>query len=583
MSDDDMDEDEDFAEDDEFGEDEDFDDGASSGGDMPMESAAGSRLRGQSQIEEMQESSKPPYLALPRDKLAGNQRALQSEVMDVTGLSVEHAELVCRSFGWSLRDASEAWFADGAKVEAQCGLVPIEGLPPGPTLDGDGMQDCLVCFEKFSRSEMTPLLCDHRCCDECWQGYLDSAVKDGKPSLNLRCPFPKCSVAVPQAFYAKFCSPEEAKRYQAYRLNDFVESNDLARWCPFPDCTYAVLLRDASVLAKMQTSSVPSDVECLCGWSFCFRCGEEAHRPLGCKLLRKWVEKNADEAENVTWILANTKPCPKCKNPIEKNQGCMHMTCRCGFQFCWLCLADDRDYKHTRDGRPCNKFLEQPDGDQEAVRANLVRYAHFFERYKSHERAQQVAREKTLPSLSKDMETLHQKSGDNFNDCKFLEEATLQVINCRRVLKWSYAYGYFAKFDEQRKNYFEYQQGQLEVKVDELQELSEKTDIERLFDKPQSGSLDESLQAYKNFKAQLMHLTKIVGTFFTNLSKVFEEWQTEDTDEEMADAGGEEGQEAERKEDGSGAKRGSVSTMQQLRSCIAGGRGERPFTAERSC
>jgi len=54
-----------------------------------------------------------------------------------------------------------------------------------------------------------------------------------------------------------------------------------------------------------------------------------------------------------------------------------------------------------------------------------------------------------------------------------------------------------------------------------------------------------------------MHLTKVVGTFFTNLSKVFEEWQTEDTDEEMADAGGEEGQEAERKEDGSGAKRGS--------------------------
>lgn len=277
----------------------------------------------------------------------------------------------------------------------------------------------------------------------------------------------------------------------------------------------------------------------------------EAHRPLGCNLLRKWVEKNADEAENVTWILANTKPCPKCKNPIEKNQGCMHMTCRCGFQFCWLCLADDRDYKHTRDGRPCNKFLEQPDGDQEAVRANLVRYAHYFERYKSHERAQQVAREKTLPMLSKDMETLHQKSGDNFCDCKFLEEATMQVIDCRRVLKWSYAYGYFAKFDEQRKNYFEYQQGQLEKKVDELQELSEKTDIERLFEKPPEQ--EDSLKAYKEFKAQLMHLTKVVATFFTNLSKMFEEWQTEDTDEEMGDA--EEGQEAQEKKKNDGSTR----------------------------
>ena len=28
-------------------------------------------------------------------------------------------------------------------------------------------------------------------------------------------------------------------------------------------------------------------VDCKCGWSFCFSCGEEAHRPLGCNLLKK--------------------------------------------------------------------------------------------------------------------------------------------------------------------------------------------------------------------------------------------------------------------------------------------------------
>lgn len=43
--------------------------------------------------------------------------------------------------------------------------------------------------------------------------------------------------------------------------------------------------------------------------------------------MRMWISKNSAESENVTWIMANTKPCPKCHRPIEKNQGCMHMTC----------------------------------------------------------------------------------------------------------------------------------------------------------------------------------------------------------------------------------------------------------------
>jgi len=121
-------------------------------------------------------------------------------------------------------------------------------------------------------------------------------------------------------------------------------------------------------------------------------------------VFNKWNEKNQDEAENMTWILANTKPCPKCGYPIEKNQGCMHMACRCGHQFCWLCLADDMNYSHTRDGRPCNKFLEQPDQEKETVRQNLARYAHFFERYRSHNHAQQVATQTTLPKFKEDME-----------------------------------------------------------------------------------------------------------------------------------------------------------------------------------
>lgn len=37
----------------------------------------------------------------------------------------------------------------------------------------------------------------------------------------------------------------------------------------------------------------------------------------------------ADKAEaDARWIIDNTKPCPRCDAPIQKNEGCNQMICR---------------------------------------------------------------------------------------------------------------------------------------------------------------------------------------------------------------------------------------------------------------
>ena len=69
------------------------------------------------------------------------------------------------------------------------------------------------------------------------------------------------------------------------------------------------------------------------------------------------MRKNSAESENANWILANTKPCPKCKRPIEKNQGCMHMVCsQCRSEFCWLCLGNWAEHGERTGGYySCNR------------------------------------------------------------------------------------------------------------------------------------------------------------------------------------------------------------------------------------
>ena len=85
------------------------------------------------------------------------------------------------------------------------------------------------------------------------------------------------------------------------------------RWCPVAGCSRAVECAQAGGAL---------DVRCACGGNFCWGCREEAHRPVDCDTVRQWLTKNSAESENMNWILANTKPCPKCKRPIEKNQVC---------------------------------------------------------------------------------------------------------------------------------------------------------------------------------------------------------------------------------------------------------------------
>ena len=82
-------------------------------------------------------------------------------------------------------------------------------------------------------------------------------------------------------------------------------------------------------------------------------------------------------------------------------------------------------------------------------------------------------------------------------DVQFLRNATRQVADCRRVLKYTYVFGYYLD-DGPEKELFEFLQQELEKTTEELSELSEQP----------LGEVD---------RAQVVNYTRVTQKFSQNL------------------------------------------------------------------
>lgn len=215
----------------------------------------------------------------------------------------------------------DLWFADTDAIKRMVGLVDAPPRACARSARAPALVRCGVCFDNVPAAATADAGCGHPYCAACWKGYVAAAISQGPAVLSLRCPTVGCGAAVPAALVRASASPADVSRYDAFATRSFVDDNRRAAWCPAPGCDAAAEAAPGAAVA-----GAPLDVACVCGEAFCFTCGAEAHRPVACATVRRWAVKNSAESENLNWILAHTKQCPKCRRPIEKNQGCMHMT-----------------------------------------------------------------------------------------------------------------------------------------------------------------------------------------------------------------------------------------------------------------
>lgn len=453
------------------------------------------------------------YTILNENDIKVRQEEDISRVSTVLSIPRVSACILLRYYNWSVSKVHDEWFADEDRVRKAVGLLenPVE-MPNFDELT------CGICFDDYPRHMLSAAACGHPFCVACWRGYMSTAINDGPGCLMLRCPDPSCNAAVGQDMINELALGEDKEKYSRYLVRSYIEDNRKTKWCPAPGCEYAV---------EFVVGSGSYDANCNCSYSFCWNCTEEAHRPVDCETVAKWILKNSAESENMNWILANSKPCPKCKRPIEKNQGCMHITCTppCKFEFCWLCLGAWSEHGERTGGfYACNRYeaakqegaYDESERRREMAKDSLERYTHYYERWATNQSSRQKALADLHSMQTEKLEKLSDKQSQPESQLKFIIEAWLQIVECRRVLKWTYAYGYYLpEHEHAKRQFFEYLQGEAESGLERLHQCTEK-ELQTYLD------AETPLSDFNDFRTKLAGLTSVTRNYFENLVRALE-------------------------------------------------------------
>lgn len=429
------------------------------------------------------------------EQLSARQWTFMAEVANLLAVSQPVAGLLLHHFGWSKERLRSEYFEDTERVLEQAGVVL--GSPSGAQGVEEGAM-CDICCDDLDEATGWGPPCGHVFCKSCWGDHLHSQIALGPSCLTTRCMMTDCPVALDYADVKNLAEGTDFAKYDKMFVNSFVDGSSTLRWCSNPESCGSAISYEGLSLAKI--------VRCSCGFDMCFSCGHEGHTPAKCEMVKEWSVKAESEAENTAWILANTKPCPKCSVNIEKNKGCMHMTCRtsgCGYEFCWLCRGPWSEHGSETGGYyKCNRYessnARETDIQAEAIKSSHDRYLHYYNRYHNHGKSKDFAAE-YLITIRDRMEEYQASKGWS---PEFLMDAATLVMDCRQVLKWTYVFAYYLE-DEGERNLFEFLQEDLEKNTEHLNSMTESS-----VDDIDPSSLKNYTRITRNFLNKLIEGTR---------------------------------------------------------------------------
>ncbi|KAL8056354.1 hypothetical protein ABFX02_04G114700 [Erythranthe guttata] len=189
---------------------------------------------------------------------------------------------------------------------------------------------CEICTEDKRKSDMHKIEgCDHSFCHDCISKHIQYKLQQN--IANIPCPYQGCpNMIQPNNNNGSSLIRSKIPQEVFDRWEKAITEKEIIH-CPYEKCSEILVIENGG--------NVITETECpRCHKLFCAKCRVSWHHGFDCRDFQR-LDRNDKEKRKLRLLAKENKwkKCPNCRVFVDKTEGCVHITCRCKFEFCYIC------------------------------------------------------------------------------------------------------------------------------------------------------------------------------------------------------------------------------------------------------
>ncbi|OIT32560.1 PREDICTED: probable E3 ubiquitin-protein ligase ARI9 [Nicotiana attenuata] len=221
--------------------------------------------------------------------------------------------------------------------------------PAESSLQKSITETCTICLQDTDVDHMFLINgCLHYYCFSCMNKHVEAKLLQG---MLPECPHDKCKSGLKIDNCKKFLTP---KLYDL--MNERVKETTIPItekiYCPNPKCSTLMSKSEVQITAPnafVGNEQVGARMCTKCRLHFCINCRVPWHQNMTCFDYRRLNPYLCVDDVKLKSLATKSlwRQCVKCNHIVSLGEGCYHIYCRCGHEFCYTCGAEWKNKKPT--------------------------------------------------------------------------------------------------------------------------------------------------------------------------------------------------------------------------------------------